>query len=184
MMKSKGQMTKEIRMTKSEAAAWNRPGPRPRQFSIFHPLCCGMILCLLLSGCKSAHEPGGGSHASVRIKDKSLTEIQQATVAVFQDDEYRLTASKPNMFVFDRPGSRRDTVKWGSLLAGQTVVMRVMVSFQEMTPQNWLLKADAYAVRNAGDPFFEDPTRTLILNTYPYQKLLDKVAKKLKSTAS
>jgi hypothetical protein len=139
-----------------------------------------LLFNLLLSGCKSAHEPGGGSHASVQIKGKSLAEIQQATVAVFQDDAYRLTARRPDVFVFDRPGSRSDTIKWGSLLTGETVVMRVKVMFRELSPQTWLLQADAYAVRNGGDPFFEDPTRTIILNTHPYQKLLNEVAKRLK----
>ena len=160
--------------------------PRARSFksSVVSASSCSLfVFCLLLLGCKSAHEPGGGSHASVQIKGKSLAEIQQATVAVFQDDAYRLAGSRPEMMVFDRPGSRGETVKWGSLLAGQTVVMRVQVAFRELSPQTWLLQADAYAVRNAGDPFFEDPTRTIILNTHPYQKLLDKVAKRLKSEA-
>src|SRR5215471_18732556 len=153
----------------------NRLRPCLRQISIVNSLCAALFLSLLLSGCKSPHEPGGGSHASVQIKGKSLVEIQQTTVAVFQDDAYRLTASRPDVFVFDRPGSRSDTIKWGSLLAGQTVIMRVKVMFRELSPQTWLLQADAYAVRDAGDPFLEDPTRIIILNTHPYQKLLNEV---------
>ncbi len=154
---------------------------RPLKGSVISVSSCSLLLVfLLVTGCKSAHEPGGSSHASVQIKGKSLAEIQQTTVAVFQDDAYRLTASRPDVFIFDRPGSRSDTVKWGGLLAGETVVMRVKVAFRELGPQTWLLQADAYAVRNAGDPFFEDPTRTLILNRSPYQKLLDEVAKRLK----
>lgn len=143
-------------------------------------LYAGIVLsCLLLAGCQSGREPGSYSHASARIDDKSLGEIQQICEAVFQEDGYRLNGKHVDLMIFDRLGSRRDAIKWGGLLGGG-VVMRVKVGFREMGANSYLLQADAYAVRNTSDSFFEEDSRNIILNRRPYQKLLDEVKKRLK----
>ena len=90
-----------------------------------------------------------------------------------------MTVSRPEGQVFERLGSRRDALKWGGLLSGG-VIMRVKVAYTELQDDVWLLQADAYAVQDAGDPFFEDENRNVLLNRHPYQKLLDKVEKQLK----
>ena len=81
--------------------------------------------------------------------------------------------------VFDRPGSRRDALKWGGFL-GAGVTMRVKVRLSVMLDGDQLVQADAYAVQNSGDPFFQSESRNVLLNRRPYQKLLDKVAKRLR----
>jgi hypothetical protein len=119
------------------------------------------------------------SHASARIQGRTVAEIQQTTTAVFREEGYGLTLSTPMEMVFERPGSRRDALKWGGW-TGQGVTMRVKVQLSRMLDGNYLLQADAYAVQNADDPFFQPESRNILLNRRPYQKLLDEVAKRLK----
>ena len=140
-----------------------------------------LTLCAVLhAGCQSAKEPGGMSHASVRIQGRSLAEIQQTATAVFREEGYALAQATPREMVFDRPGSRRDALKWGGLASGQGVTMRVKVQLSEPLEGGHLLQADAYAVQNSDDPFFQTESRNIILNHIPYQNLLNKVAGRLK----
>jgi hypothetical protein len=140
-----------------------------------------LVLCVNgLGGCQSAKQPGSTSHASVQIQGRSLAEIQQTATSVFRDAGYALTLATPGEMVFDRPGSRRDAVKWGGWATGQGVTMRVKVRLTEMLDGGRLLQADAYAVQNSDDPFFQTESRNVLLNRSPYQKLLNQVASRLK----
>jgi hypothetical protein len=132
-----------------------------------------------LAGCRSAGEPGSQSHASVQVKGKSVAEIQQAATAVFGEEGYAPVQIVPNEMVFERPGSRRDALKWGGW-EGSGVTMHVKVKLSEPARGLHLLEADAYAIQNSDDPFFRTERRNILLNRRPYQKLLDKVAKRLK----
>ena len=144
-------------------------------------VACLLTLCaVLLVGCQSAKETGSTSHASVRIQGHSLAEIQQTATAVFREEGYALALNTPREMVFERPGSRRDAVKWGGLASGQGVTMRVKVQLSEPLEGGHLLQADAYAVQNSDDPFFQTESRNILLNRLPYQNLLDKVAGRLK----
>lgn len=134
---------------------------------------------LFLTGCQSAKQPGSQSHAAVQIQGRPVAEIQQTATAVFREEGYALALATPREMVFERPGSRRDAVKWGGL-AGQGVTMRVKVQLSVMLDGGQLLQADAYAVQNSDDPFFQTESRNVLLNRRPYQKLLDKVADRLK----
>jgi hypothetical protein len=133
----------------------------------------------VLAGCQSAKQPGSMSHASVQIHGHSPEEIQQTATAVFREEGYALANAAPEEMVFERPGSRRDALKWGGW-AGQGVTMRVKVRFSKMMDGSELLQADAYAVQNSDDPFFQTESRNVLLNRQPYQKLLDEVAHRLK----
>jgi hypothetical protein len=142
-------------------------------------LCFLTLSLTALVGCQSAKEPGSLSHASVQIQGHSLPDIRMTTAAVFREAGYALTLAQPEAMVFDRPGSRRDAVKWGGWATGEGVTMRVKVRFREMPDGGHLLQADAYAVQDANDPFFESESRNVLLNRRPYQKLLDEVARRL-----
>ena len=132
-----------------------------------------------LAGCQSAKEPGSMSHAAVQIQGRSLADIQQTTTAVFREESYALTTASPEAMIFERPGSRQDALKWGGW-SGQGVTMRVKVRLTEMLDGGYLLQADAYAVQNSDDPFFQSESRNILLNRRPYQKLLDEAARRLK----
>ena len=147
--------------------------------TILHTTLLAAALTLMV-GCQSTKQTGGMSHASAQIQGRSVAEIQQTTTAVFREEGYGLAAASPEQMVFDRPGSRRDAVKWGGLATGQGVTMRVKVRMSEMADGRELLEADAYSVQNSDDPFFSSENRNVVLNRRPYQKLLNEVANRLK----
>jgi hypothetical protein len=132
-----------------------------------------------LVGCQSAKEPGSMSHAAVRIQGRPVADIQQTATAVFREQAYALATATPEEMVFERPGSRRDALKWGGW-TGQGVTMRVKVRLIAALDGGYLLQADAYAVQNSDDPFFQTESRNILLNQRPYQKLLDETARRLK----
>ena len=139
-----------------------------------------ILSLLLVTGCQSAKQPGSMSHASVQIQGRSLTAIQQTMTAVFREEGYALTLATSEEMVFDRPGSRRDALKWGGWATGQGVTMRVKARLSELPDSSHLVQADAYAVQNSDDPFFRTESRNILLNRRPYQKLLNEVARRLK----
>jgi hypothetical protein len=132
-----------------------------------------------LVGCQSAKQPGSRSHASAQARGHSLEDIRQTTTAVFREAGYSLAAASAQEMVFDRPGSRRDALKWGGW-SDQGVTMRVKVGLSKLDDGGYLLEADAYAVQNSDDEFFRTERRNIVLNRRPYQKLLDEVARRLK----
>lgn len=137
------------------------------------------VVLTSLSGCQSAKQPGSMSHASVQIPGRSGAEIEQVALTVFREEGYVLTFSTGESMVFERPGSRRDAVKWGGL-TGQGVNLRVKVKLSTMPDGSQFMQADAYAVQIADDPFFQTESRNILLNRRPYQKLLNEVARRLK----
>jgi len=130
-------------------------------------------------GCQSAKEPGSKSHAMVQIHGRPLVEIQETTTAVFREESYGLAAVTPQQMVFQRAGSRRDALKWGGW-SGQGVTMVVKVEVVELPGSDYRLQADAYAMQNSNDPFFQTENRNILLSRKPYQKLLEEVARRLK----
>lgn len=141
-------------------------------------LALAALLLATLTACKSGTEPGSQSHASVQIKGHSLAEIQAAATEVFTEAGYAQKFALPDQMMFEKPGSRRDAIKWGNL-GGSGVNMRVKVQFSVLPNGNQLLQADAYAVQISDDPFFQTESRNVLLSRRPYQKLLDKVAARL-----
>jgi hypothetical protein len=140
------------------------------------------LLTLSLPGLihgEPANQSGGTSHATVQIRGRTVAGIQQTATAVFREQSYALTKATPEEMVFERPGTRREALKWGGW-SGAGVTMRVKVRLSEMLGGVHLLQADAYAVQHSDDPFFQSESRNILLNRRPYQKLLDEVAKRLK----
>ena len=127
----------------------------------------------------SDSQSAGTSHATVEIRGRPVAVIQQTATAVFRDHAYALTKATSEEMAFERPGTRRDALKWGGW-SGAGVTMRVKVRLSETLGGGHLLQADAYAVQNSDDPFFQSESRNILLNRRPYQKLLDEVAKRLK----
>jgi hypothetical protein len=144
------------------------------------PLSFVLFAALCLAGCAS-HGPGSSSHASAQIPNATLAAIQDVSAVVFIEKGYTVRLKQPDMMVFDRPGSRNDALKWGGW-DGSGVTMRVKMAIRDMgTGTSFLLQADAYAVRDASDPFFASENRNMMLNHRPYQKLLNEVQKRLKT---
>jgi len=147
-----------------------------------HPLSIAFAaLCVLgLVGCQSARQPGSNSHAAVTIKGRTDTEIRQVVRVVLAEDGYSFVTEGHDFMGFQRPGSRRDALKWGGWY-GEGVVVRAKLKMSTLADESRLLQLDMYSVRDAGDGFFEDENRMMMLNKAPYRALLRKVEKQLAS---
>ena len=142
-------------------------------------LVFGALCIFSFAGCQSAHEPGGTSHAAVTIKNRSDQEIRQVVKAVMAEDGYSFVTEGESFMGFQRPGSRRDAVKWGGWVDGQGVVIRAKLTMTRLSEESRLLQLDMFAVRDAEDSFFEQESRMMMLNKAPYRELLREVEKRL-----
>lgn len=137
-----------------------------------------LFALLLLNSCRSAGVPGDINHAAVQIKGHSLNEIQDVTDEVFRSNGYTETSRNTTMIAFSRPGTQGDALRYGGW-SGEGVTIRVRVEFSEQADKSCWVKANASAVQNSEDPFFQTESRAMTLNRRPYQNLLNKVAKQL-----
>ena len=133
-----------------------------------------------LTGCQSNRQAGSYSHAAETIKGRSDAEIRQVTKSVFGEDGYALVAEGPAFMAFQKPGTRRDAIKWGGWY-GDGVAIRARVMMTALADNSCVLQLDMFAVRDASDPVFESENRMLMVNKRPYRKLMDKIAKQLKA---
>ena len=149
--------------------------------SSFAPALLLMALgALCMVGCASSKQAGSYSHGALTVKGRSDAQIRQVTKAVFAEDGYSLASEGPDYMVFQRPGSRRDALKWGGWF-GEGVVIRAKLRMTKLADDSCVLQVDMYAVRDAGDTVFEDESRMIMLNKQPYRKMLREVDKRLQA---
>jgi hypothetical protein len=146
----------------------------------FHLFVAGLLaLCAVsLVGCQSANQAGGYSHGAVTVKGRSDAEIRQVTKAVFAENGYALLSEGAAFIEFQRPGTRRDALKWGGWY-GEGVMVRAKVRITNLAEDSRVLQLDMYAVRDAGDGLFESESRMIMLNKQPYHRLMEEVGKRL-----
>lgn len=111
------------------------------------------LLCLV-AGCKTTDMANDGSLASTLITGHTETEIQQATIAVFQANGFDQLAD----LTFEKQGSQRDTVMFGGL-DSERVWIKIRVHVSPRGKDRYVLGCDAYAVQNHGDRFIETESR-------------------------
>ncbi len=146
--------------------------------------CCLTLvaLCAFLStSCRTG--PASASFASVVIPGKTPDEICRTTASVFQADGYQVAQLTPASMVFQKEGSRGQSLAYGGVVDthyGAVTLVRVRAELVDLGAGSYRLQCQASMVRNAGDSFFEDESRLVNLRSRPYQNLLDKVAKQLK----
>ena len=164
-----------------------RTGTSPVPFGMnarlpFHTFVAGLLAlgAVVLVGCQSAKQPGSNSHASLTVKGRSDAEIRQVTKTVFVEEGYSLAAEGAEFMEFQRPGSRRDALKWGGWF-GEGVVIRAKVKLTRLGDDARLLQLDMFAVRDAGDRVMESESRMIMLNQKPYRRLLKEVGKRLQA---
>jgi hypothetical protein len=131
---------------------------------------------LLLTACQSG-EPGSTGHGSVTIKGKSDREIRETTTAVFSENGYTQTLNSPSEMIFDKPGSKSETLKWGGWDSAG-VWMRVKVDLQSMGDNSTMLRCDAFSVQDRGN-FMEKETRLMMLTGGKYKDMLQEVKKRV-----
>ena len=105
------------------------------------------------------------------------------TAGVFQEDGYRARAVTPDNMIFEKEGSRGQSLAYGGVVDthyGAVTIVRVKAQVVDLGAGGNRLQCQAYMVRDAGDSFFEDASPLANFRSGPYQKLLDKVAERLK----
>lgn len=142
-----------------------------------------LVLLAFAAGCGSLGEPASASFASVTIENRTPEEIASMTAKVFREEGFSGSGSANRQMVFQREGSRGDTIAYEGLIGshyGNQTLIRVKADLIALEGGAYRLQCQAYAVTDAQDPFFSEEKRMVNMRSGPYQSLLDKVAKRLK----
>jgi len=123
--------------------------------------------------------------ASVTIKDRTKDEIIVATAKVFTADGYRSGRSASGQMVFEKEASRGTTLARDGIAAAQSGARTVNRVYAEVIPLedgSHRLQCKVYMITGGSDPFFQDEVPLARARKGPYQSLLKRVQKQLKST--
>ena len=148
--------------------------------SLFLVSLLTLALLLAVAGCGTT-KPASASFASVTIQGHSAEEIGKVTTQVFQEAGYK-GGTMGNQIVFQKEGSRMNNLAHEGVVGtheGAQTLMRVKMDLVNLGAASYRLQCQAYIVRGAGDPFFEEEQRLANVRSGPYQSLLNKVAKQL-----
>lgn len=130
---------------------------------------------LVLTGCQSATRPGSNSLASVVICNTTSNAVHDATVEVFKQNIWAFREERQGVMVFEREGTRRDSRLYGGW--DKPVWLRAEVRIQPYG-DSWLLRCDAFAVTDYGDPLMETKRSLHSLSAGTYEDMLETVKKK------
>jgi hypothetical protein len=146
----------------------------------FHSIVAGLLAlgAAGLAGCQSSQPSSGYSQGLLTIKGHTDAQIRQVTKAVFAEDGYAFVSEGGEGFVFQRPGTRGDALKYGGWYS-EGVVLRAKVRMTEMGVDSYVLKLDMFVVRNAGDGLNESESPLMTLNKAPYNRLMEEIGKRL-----
>lgn len=158
------------------------PGPRQNLASPLSCLCLALLVLLpvLTPGCQSARRDGPGAHAHawVKVTTTDITLVRQTIKEVFTLDYYKPHEEGMSRMVYDKPGSRMDSITYGSFFE-KDVWVRVKINIRPYLNDAYVIEATAYAVRHHGDSFFEEENKLMRVRRKPFQKLLDQVEERL-----
>jgi hypothetical protein len=140
-------------------------------------LCLALALPagLFLTGCQSSTRPGSNSLASVVINNTTIDTVRKETIAVFEHNMWTLREEKEGVIAFEREGTRRDSRLYGGW--DKEVWMRAEVRIQPYG-NALLVRCDAFAITDHGDPFVETKSKIHSLSAGTYEDMLETVKKK------
>jgi hypothetical protein len=149
------------------------------------PQLCGLALLAVwvLAGTGCSSKPASASFASVVIPGKTSDEICKTTGVVFQEEGYQVRLLQASNMIFQKEASRSQALAYGGVIDthyGSTTAIRVKASLVDMGMGSYRLQCQAYVVRDANDAFFAEETRLSNMKGGTYQKILNKVAERLK----
>ena len=137
-----------------------------RAIARLFPVAAVAVGLLVLTGCLSTH-PGSSSLAYVEIAADSEALIRTEAVRVFEAEHYQTVLASGGALVFEREATRRERVLFGPY--ADEVMMRVEVSIEARREGGYLVRADAFVVRDG----LED--KLLRMSRGAYQSLLNRV---------
>jgi hypothetical protein len=159
-------------------ACLNRLQRRPPAFSLLLALCLSGFWG---GGCKSTDKPESARFASVEIQGSTAAQIRDAIMAVFQAHEYLLARPGMTKLVFERKGSNWNNLAYGNWIDETGVWVRVKVSVVPLGETACRVECHAFLLRGRGEST-EEEIRVKNYRSGPYQKLMDEVAARLKSS--
>jgi hypothetical protein len=149
----------------------------PHFLRVFLP---ALLAGAVFAGCQSVGEPESRSHASLRFAWPSLLEIQRSIEQVFGEQGFKLEKRAGEEWVFERPGTTGEMLKWGGL-EGKGIRIRAKLKSRPVGPGEYLVECDVFVVDNVGEKFFEEETKPMLLPRSEYQKLLVEARRRLEA---
>jgi hypothetical protein len=140
-----------------------------------------ILAAIFFSGCSSMDKPESASFAAVVITNQSVQTIQQAALAVFQENGYQALTLADGSTGFEREATEREQRQYAGFVGaheGEKVIMRVRIKIELKNPGAYWLSCKAYAVTDPGQGVFETTTALFGWQSKPYQKLLNQVAQR------
>jgi hypothetical protein len=156
----------------------------PKAFARFAGWTGALIIlaAIFSSGCKSMDKPESAGFAAVVISNQSAAVIQQAAVAVFQENGYTAMTLADGSIGFEREATGREQRQYAGFVGaheGDKVLIRVTMKIEPKNPGAYWLSCKAYAVTNPGQGVFETTTALFGFQSDPYQTLLNQAAARL-----
>ena len=146
-----------------------------------------ILAAIFSSGCSSTDRPASAGFAAVVIVNQSVEQIQQAAVAVFQQNGYQaMTLGATARTGFEREATEREN---SVNTPGSSVRTRVKKSSsacgknRTKKSQRVLVELQGLRRDQPGKGVFENTTALFGFQSGPYQKLLDQVAARLAMAA-
>jgi hypothetical protein len=140
-----------------------------------------ILAAIFFSGCSSMDKPESASFAAVVITNQSVQTIQQAALAVFQENGYQALTLADGSTGFEREATEREQRQYAGFVGaheGEKVIMRVRIKIELKNRGAYWLSCKAYAVTDPGQGVFETTTALFGWQSKPYQKLLNQVAQR------
>jgi len=134
---------------------------------------------LLLTGCQSSKGTSNDTLASVTVPNRTLAEINTATLGVFRRNSFHGGLVSPGKYRFERAGSRMNQIAYNDLFGGG-VAVRVFVNVTPLDDTTTTISCNAEIVQDPGDPIIEDTFKVRQFQKKPYEDLLKEIQSRLK----
>jgi hypothetical protein len=130
-------------------------------------------------GCQSFKSSNPGYLATVNISNHSVDEITNAMTTVFIVNGFNGGKTGTNEYTYRRQGGTADQIAYGSYMFNETVMVKVVVSLQQIST-NWIrMGCNAWRVKSEGDVTFSESYKVGSMNKGPYEEMLNEIKTRL-----
>jgi len=136
-------------------------------------------IVLLVTGCQTPSGSSDDSLASVTVSNRTMAEINTATLGVFRRNSFVGGQTSPGQYRFERAGSALNRLAYNDLF-GEGVAVRVFVSVTPLDGTSTRISCKAEVVQDPGDPIVEDSYKVRKFQKKPYQDLLNEIQARLR----
>jgi len=168
----------EDRDMNRQTTFWERRASAPKTPSgcLYFVAMLGLC-CFITAGCHSLGDPGDKGGASVRIDGVSAIQIRDVAIQVFEENGYQTARKSLAGMVFEKQAKALANFAYGDWM-GTPLWIRVKASLVPIDDRSFRLQCDAFRVHDKGASV-EDEAKIKGVQSGPYQKLLDEIARRL-----